>query len=396
MYDPPGNRIAVDGSFARTLLPDPVPSATYDEANQQLAFGDKAMTYDPNGNVETITDPTGTTSFTWDGRNRLSALSGPTVTASFQYDAMERRVEKIINASLSTYQYDSTDIIRDVLDGAEAVYLRTLNIDETLGRTDAGSTQFYLADAVRSTIGLTDSTGVSVTTYTYEPFGRASASGTLSANAFQFTGRENDLTRFYYYRARYYDPVLGRFLSEDPLKQLRIGNLYAYAGSSPLTLVDPSGLLEFSTFGGVGGRVVAPGTGVAAFIGFRSGTNGFGVGRIEAFATGKAFPAGGAAVGRGFFVGFALRDVSKLPQLEEVFVDSRLGSISLFFDRDELVGLAVGGPSEGLGAGVVTPNTTVTLFGLKSGFNFPTLLPDFAIATGPEGSERRILGARKE
>ena len=73
-YDQAGNRTRIGGSFARTLLPDPVPSATYDPANRQLTFGDKSFTYDANGNLTSITDATGVTTFTWNARNQLTGI----------------------------------------------------------------------------------------------------------------------------------------------------------------------------------------------------------------------------------------------------------------------------------------------------------------------------------
>ncbi len=88
-YEPAGNRTGIGGTFARTLLPDPVASATYDAANRQLTFGSQTLSYDANGNL-TNDD---TTAYTWDTRNRLLALTGPT-TASFQYD----RVNPILEA----------------------------------------------------------------------------------------------------------------------------------------------------------------------------------------------------------------------------------------------------------------------------------------------------------
>ena len=67
--------------------------------------------------------------------------------------------------------------------------------------------------------------------------------GTASTNPFQYTGRENDATGLYNYRARYYSPSLRRFISEDPLKILGEGvNLYSYVGSNPINFVDRLGL----------------------------------------------------------------------------------------------------------------------------------------------------------
>ena len=205
-YDAAGNRTSVGGTFARTLLPAPIPSATYDAANQQLTFGPQAMTFDANGNLTTLTDPTGPTTFTWDARNRLTALSGPGLTGSFAYDARGRRVQKVINGQTSQYHYDRLDIIREIIDGAEVSYLRGLNIDELFNRaaTSTTATLAYLVDALGSTIALTDSAGALATTHTYEPFGRTTVMGTPTPNPFHFTGREDDGVGLYYHRSRYY------------------------------------------------------------------------------------------------------------------------------------------------------------------------------------------------
>jgi YD repeat-containing protein len=68
-----------------------VASTAYNVANHQTTFGDKTLTYDNNGNLQTITDPSGTTTYTWNARNQLVGISGPTVTASFVYDGLGRR-----------------------------------------------------------------------------------------------------------------------------------------------------------------------------------------------------------------------------------------------------------------------------------------------------------------
>jgi RHS repeat-associated protein len=82
------------------------------------------------------------------------------------------------------------------------------------------------------------------TTYTYEPFGAASATGQSNTNPYQYTGRENDGTGLDYYRARYYSPARQRFISEDPI-QFAGGdvNLYAYVANNPVNGTDPTGLI---------------------------------------------------------------------------------------------------------------------------------------------------------
>jgi RHS repeat-associated protein len=242
-YDSAGNRIGVEGSFARTLLPDPVPSATYDAANRQLGFAHMTMLFDDNGNLTNLAEPGGNTTLSWDSRNRLIEIGGPTLGASFAYDALGRRAAKTLNGQATSFLYDGLEIIREIGENGDAVYLRTLAVDETLARSDVSGTFAYLADALGSTMSLADGSGALATNYSYAPFGHASISGLPSPNAFQFTSRENDGTGLYYYRARYYSSALQRFIGEDPIR-LFSGtlNFYGYVGNNPLVFVDPFGL----------------------------------------------------------------------------------------------------------------------------------------------------------
>lgn len=245
-YDAAGNRISFGKSGPQAALPQPV-QAAYDAANQQIQFNFDSpnLTYDANGNLTSQTDAGGTTTYTWDARNRLVGISGPSLSAGFIYDALGRRASKTVNGVQTEYQYDGNDIIAEFANGAPAAtYLRSRNIDEPFVR-QSSSTEYYHADALGSVLALTDQNGTGQTTYTYEPFGSTTIDG-ASANPFQFTGRENDGTGLYYYRARYYSPTLQRFINEDP-----IGfsggdiNLHAYVGNNPTRYVDPLGLFVF-------------------------------------------------------------------------------------------------------------------------------------------------------
>ncbi len=105
-----------------------------------------------------------------------------------------------------------------------------------------------LFDALGSTLGLLDSNGLLQTEYTYDPFGATTATGTANPNPLQYTGRENDGTGLYNYRARYYSPTLQRFISEDPVGSSGGDiNLYAYALSSPTNFTDPLGFTVDAT-----------------------------------------------------------------------------------------------------------------------------------------------------
>jgi RHS repeat-associated protein len=236
-YDAAGNRVAVGGSWARTGLPQPVASATYNANNQQLTFGGQPLTYDLNGNLT----GDGTSTYTWTARNQLATISGP-VPASFVYDGVGRRMRKTVNTMITDFLYDGVNPIQEVSGALATSLLTGLGVDENFLRGEAGGASAFLTDALGSTVALTDPAGVVQTQYTYEPFGQATTTGAVSPNPFQYTGRENDATGLYYYRARYYHPGLRRFISEDPLEfDGGDANLYAYVFNRPTNYVDPLG-----------------------------------------------------------------------------------------------------------------------------------------------------------
>ncbi|MDH4188238.1 MAG: RHS repeat-associated core domain-containing protein, partial [Nitrospira sp.] len=200
------------------------------------------LTYDANGNLTND----GVNTYQWDARNRLIGMSGGT-TASFRYDALGRRVSKTLStqsSALSTgFLYDGNDIVAEIGGGAiGANYLRSLNIDEPFIRQTGTGNEFYHTDALGSSLALSNAVGGSATTYSYEPFGKTTVAG-ASANAFQYTGREADGSGLLYYRARYYQPRLQRFISEDPIGfRGRQMNLYGYVRNAPTIYIDPYGL----------------------------------------------------------------------------------------------------------------------------------------------------------
>src|SRR5262249_55223599 len=127
--------------------------------------------------------------------------------------------------------------------------LTGLGVDEIFMRGDASGARGLLTDALGSTVALTDSAGVIQTQYTYEPFAGTTATGVPSSNSTECRARENDGAVLYYYRARYYSPRSGRFISEDPAEFSGGLNLYAYVGDTPTNLVDPFGLRPTHKYG---------------------------------------------------------------------------------------------------------------------------------------------------
>jgi RHS repeat-associated protein len=254
-YDLAGNQTAVGGTWARTGLPPALASATYDAANQIATWGATTFSYDANGNLTND----GAKTYTWNPRNQLTALSGG-VSASFQYDALGRRRAKTVSGASTSFLYDGLNTVQELVSGSpSANILPGLGIDEWLTRTDSAGTRYLLTDVLGSTLALSNGSGVVQTEYTYEPFGKTTVSGASSSSALQFTGRENDGTGLFYYRARYYDPMKQRFTGEDPLGVAGGLNLFTYVGNTPALYVDPLGLKPSSLFGpGPNGRQNAP------------------------------------------------------------------------------------------------------------------------------------------
>ena len=238
-YDPAGNRTRIGGSFARTLLPDAVASATYDAANRQLTFGSLILSYDANGNL--VGD--GPATYTWDARDRLVTVDGPGTVTSVQYDPLGRRNRTAINGTESRSVYDGPNPVQQ-LDGAGGVatLLTGLRIDEHFARTDAAGSRILITDSLGSTLAEADASGTVQAQFTYEAFGKTGVAGTTS-NPIRFTAREHESALgLYDYRARWYSPRTHRFLSEDPIGFLGGINSYRYVDNNPLSHLDPFGL----------------------------------------------------------------------------------------------------------------------------------------------------------
>jgi RHS repeat-associated protein len=116
-----------------------------------------------------------------------------------------------------------------------------MGVDEYFQRIDADGPASFLTDALGSTIALTGPSGDTLTQYKYDAYGNVTITGG-SSNPYQYTGRENDGTGLYFYRARYYSPILGRFTSEDPIRFVGDHNFYRYVYNYPIGLNDPWGL----------------------------------------------------------------------------------------------------------------------------------------------------------
>src|ERR1700676_1896324 len=148
-------------------------------------------------------------------------LPGSGGTVTFKYDPFGRRIYKSFSAgATSIYAYDGDNLIEETNSTGAVVarYSQTQNIDEPLAMLRSAATSYFHADGLGSVTSLSNAAGSIANTYTYDSFGKLTASTGSLVNPFQYTARESDTeTGLYYYRARYYDSSTGRFLSEDPI-----------------------------------------------------------------------------------------------------------------------------------------------------------------------------------
>jgi RHS repeat-associated protein len=209
--------------------------------------------YDANGDLTSKTEGGSTWTYEWDALSQLTRVwkDGAEV-ARFEYDPLGRRLRKVAGGITYSYLYAGMDILKEIRsDGSTTTtytYVHGPGIDEPLARIDgSGTAAYFHADGLGSVVKMTDSTGTVVQTRQYDPWG--SLEHGADQPGYAFTGREWDPeTGLYYYRARYYDPKLGRFISEDPIGFLGGVDFYAYVGGNPANAIDSFGLVNLNLF----------------------------------------------------------------------------------------------------------------------------------------------------
>ena len=236
-YDAVANRLTSAGPT----------SYSYNASNELTSNSTATYAYDNDGNTTSKTTSGGTTNYTWDFENRLASVTLPGAggTVYFKYDPFGRRVYKSSSVGTSIYAYDLGNLVEEMNSGGGVVaqYTQADNLDEPLAMLRSGATSYYEADGLGSVTSLSNTAGALAQTYTFDSFGNLTSSTGSLTSPFQFTAREFDSeTSLYFYRARYYDPLAGRFLSEDPLGPAQEGpNLYEYVSNNPIMNVDPLG-----------------------------------------------------------------------------------------------------------------------------------------------------------
>jgi RHS repeat-associated protein len=250
VYDAVGNRIKVIDNGTSTIY-------STNEMNQYTNVGGITYTYDNDGNMISKTEAGVTTTYTYDFENHLIGVTTPTDGWTYSYDAFGNRIKSNHNGIITGYIIDPIGFGNlatecDVNGTIIARYDYGLGLLERID--PLGTLAYYNFEATGSTTELTDSSGAVLNSYSYDPFGvHIKATETLPNN-FEYIGEFgvlNEAEGLQFMRTRFYDPMLGRFLSKDLISTTEERNPYTYVGNLPTMYIDPSGLCRnlFSEWG---------------------------------------------------------------------------------------------------------------------------------------------------
>ena len=278
VYDLAGNRLLADANGTTTAY---APNAL----QQYSTVGGVSFLYDSNGNL--LSD--GTRTFVYDYANRLVTVrQGATTLATYRYDALGRRYEKTAGSATTRAVWLDGAVVEERMTVGSSTSVRQFvwgrSIDELLLLRVGGVDYFPLEDHQMSVSHLLDAAGNVVESYLYDPYGKPEIydalgipiATSLFGNPALYAGRTWDAeSGLYYNRARYYDPMLGRFLTRDPAGFAGGINLYAYVGNGPINGRDPSGMDTFKDLipppdehGKNAAAATVTGGGIAVVVGF--------------------------------------------------------------------------------------------------------------------------------
>ena len=240
-------------------------SAVVEGGNRLTQFNGYTLSYDADGNLTRkyksgVIDQT----LEWNSLGQLVRTVTNGVTVGYGYDALGRRIRRTPgNAAQSTWVWDGDDLLMEL--DASGTPLREYTyypgVDEPHSLKQGSSVYYYATDFPGNVVGLIDSQNGLANQYRYRPFGQTEDQKESVSNPLRYMAREIDSeTRLYYFRNRWYDPEIARFISEDPIGLAGGINPYAFAGNNPVNFIDPFGLdtcyLIERTTTSQGGRVI--------------------------------------------------------------------------------------------------------------------------------------------
>ena len=216
----------------------------YGADNRLQYVGNTTFTYDNNGNTVSKTGRT----LGYDICDNLTSVSGD-FNATYTYDGLGNRRSATRNGVTTKYVLDilqeNANVLMETNNSGTVQNYYIYGADGLVSRigADGTTTHYYVADHRGSVVAMVNSSSSANVThrYQYDEFGNVLQSEEADSNPFRYVGKYGlmyETGDLYFVRARYYDPSIGRFLSEDPIWAT---NLYPYAGNNPMGYIDPSG-----------------------------------------------------------------------------------------------------------------------------------------------------------
>ena len=253
-YDLAGNiltKTTIDGTNTTVI------SNTYDSKNELLDTVTKlndvetqnsAYTYDSNGNQISDKDNINNKTITniYNSRNELIQVDENDDTLStYTYNAEGKRIQKQANNKTINYVYDNKDIILELDDSNNQTATNVYGL-ALLKRNTTNQEGYYLYNGHGDVTKIVDNSNATLNTYAYDEYGKVLNATENIDNPFKYAGYYYDNeTGNYYLQARYYNPDIQRFISEDTYRgqlddPLSL-NLYTYCSNNPLIYTDPDG-----------------------------------------------------------------------------------------------------------------------------------------------------------
>ena len=236
-YDKAGNRIRKTDAQGETRY-------LYNEKNQlveeESPADRKQFSYDRQGGIIEEKNAAGIRRFSYNSRHQQTRVE--TETGSVQenrYDAEGLRFELLENGRRTSFVYHDGELLQEEGREEQGTSYHLGAGMEAFRRGQELS--YYHRDEQLSTVFVTDGQGEIRNSYQYDAFGIPLETTEQLNNRIRYTGQQyDDVTGQYYLRARYYNPVAGRFMQEDVYQGDGL-NLYAYCGNNPVVYDDPSG-----------------------------------------------------------------------------------------------------------------------------------------------------------
>jgi RHS repeat-associated protein len=248
MHDAPNNTWAYTyddvGNMKTSVADGTTTNYTYNAANELLSKGTRNFAYDAQGNE--ITDGAKTLGYNFD--NQLKTYTSGSATTTYVYDATGNRIEK---NGATNYQYvnagnNEVVVAKNISNSTSNFYVYGNDLISQ-GGPNTSDRQYYLTDGLGNVRYLTNSSGTTLNSYATDAYGSNQTGTGSTANNYMYQAEQKDSeSSLTFLRARYYDPTIGRFTSQDPLsgtlEDPASQNGYNYANNNPVNLSDPSGM----------------------------------------------------------------------------------------------------------------------------------------------------------